>query len=839
LKAFKAESFSNGVGSSIAHQRDVEVIQQIYKALIAGDLPAIMDHIAGDVDFRLFTSSPNFTVSGLRGRAAFKHFFRSTGEAIEPEEIITARDRVIVLGHETSTKERADGRPLRINWAHIWTFRDGLVCGLRESSDAPSQESGLHAPSGRRSHQTRAEPLNDANQSLRKAMNSSIAKLKLLRSENLALNRLVQSRSETHALLQAELHNLWNSRSWQFLRPIRDFFRKRQGMGKETEPIGLSDCEAIRVIVTIRQSLCWELTAPLRLADKLLGPRKMHLAGVADFQSQNYSKNDTADASLGESPEVARDCRGQAFEHGGLHLMEGSVADAIYAMIARREFAAIDVLLKKSGSGAFRSPRIISAALAALFAQLDWKRASQLLETLSTIVGDSGHPEFWLRKIQFLCFTLQLDAAKVFLAECDAPSEVPEIASATVASLHAELAEWDRILDLLRDRVLKGFCIEDEFMESVARAARHTGRYAEVMEQLSRALKARPTPALADFRERLLAEVSLLRSLSLLDPEGEPFAAPIHNPLYMRRAKMLSSVIEGTRGQKASGTIYLCTDMKFLLGASVAVFSLLRNNPAVGRRYSLTVICSDDVLALASKVFQEIAASFSVSICVRPSSALSANEHQLPTRYGFFSRGHSLPNAAYCRIFMAQRLLEEGFRGKALYLDSDTCIGTGVDELVEFDLKRQPLGARVELAMPEVRYAALRAGVVPEKYFNSGVLLFDLSHPDLPNCLARAVDVAWHRHDMLTFHDQCVLNIAFRERTTTLPEEFNSFVRQTDKLEAVMGSPVVSHFLDRPKPWDPMYASVNCMLWYHEFTALGRMLTPNRLKQLFSTAFRI
>jgi len=79
-----------------------------------------------------------------------------------------------------------------------------------------------------------------------------------------------RSQAEANSMVLSEVHNLWNSRSWQLLRPLRNFVRKRQGHNKETEPIGLSQTEAIQTIVTIRQSLCWELTAPLRLVYRLL-----------------------------------------------------------------------------------------------------------------------------------------------------------------------------------------------------------------------------------------------------------------------------------------------------------------------------------------------------------------------------------------------------------------------------------------------------------------------------------------------------------------------------------------------------------------------------------------
>jgi hypothetical protein len=72
------------------------------------------------------------------------------------------------------------------------------------------------------------------------------------------------------AMLQVEISNLWNSRSWRLLRPLRNLSRRRQGLPKETEPIALSEAHTIQTILAIRQSMSWELTAPLRLVHRAI-----------------------------------------------------------------------------------------------------------------------------------------------------------------------------------------------------------------------------------------------------------------------------------------------------------------------------------------------------------------------------------------------------------------------------------------------------------------------------------------------------------------------------------------------------------------------------------------
>jgi lipopolysaccharide biosynthesis glycosyltransferase len=160
-----------------------------------------------------------------------------------------------------------------------------------------------------------------------------------------------------------------------------------------------------------------------------------------------------------------------------------------------------------------------------------------------------------------------------------------------------------------------------------------------------------------------------------------------------------------------------------------------------------------------------------------------------------------------------------------------------VEQILSFDLRGQPLGARLEADLPEIDRAAIRLGIEPGKYFNSGVLLFDLDHPDLAPSLARSVEVAVHQKDLLTFVDQCALNLAFRDHYTALPESFNWYLRQSTSVEAIPPDPVILHFLARPKPWDPAYSAVHCMRWVREFVQLAALLTPALRRRLLASQF--
>src|SRR4029077_11996464 len=132
--------------------------------------------------------------------------------------------------------------------------------------------------------------------------------------------------------------------------------------------------------------------------------------------------------------------------------------------------------------------------------------------------------------------------------------------------------------------------------------------------------------------------------------------------------------------------------------------------------------------------------------------------------------------------------------------------------------------ARPELSMPGIIQAAIKLGIDPASYFNSGVLVFHLAHPALPDALDEAIDVALNRPQLLTFLDQCALNLAFHRQTRRLDEIYNFYVRPRDTVDDEV-QPVIWHFLEHCKPWDPMYTGANCLPWTEDFVALSEILS--------------
>jgi lipopolysaccharide biosynthesis glycosyltransferase/Flp pilus assembly protein TadD len=464
--------------------------------------------------------------------------------------------------------------------------------------------------------------------------------------------------------------------------------------------------------------------------------------------------------------------------------------------------------------------------------------ADAVIEGLLQRARAAGDVALQVKCFQYYCTGLQLEKAEDCLSSWVGEQPWPPGAIALVAGYYASCAQWDKVIELLQERhppgPWKGSAEQRQALfEAVARAARQTGQYSRVLEIIERVTDLATDEFALNLSDQLREEQHL-RRVAELAANGHEVA--FGSSIRTRRATALCRTLTGSRGGESARTIYFCTDRAYLLGSITSLFSLLRHNLDSLWRYELKVYASEEVLPLAQAALAELTRAFSVRIELRSAATLVSKDLVFRTGWGVFTPGHALSEAAYYRIYAALQLQAEAGKGRALYVDSDTCIGKGLDQLLEHDLRGQPLGARTELgSLPTIRRAARKLAVDVANYFNSGVLLFDLSHPDLTPALQETVRFALTRKHLLTFLDQCALNVAFAGKVTELPSRFNSFVRQS--AGSADADAVVTHFLERPKPWDPMYRSANCVPWVGEFTALGQLLPSELVRRLYLAQF--
>jgi len=128
-------------------ETNIQTIQKAFAAFSRGDLPAVLDVFADDIQW---ITPGNSELAGERnGKEEVKDFFRTLAEqweflAFEPGEYIPGGDRVVVLGRY-EVRSRQTGRVAASHWAMVWTFRHGKAIHFQEYIDTSSLEAAQAA----------------------------------------------------------------------------------------------------------------------------------------------------------------------------------------------------------------------------------------------------------------------------------------------------------------------------------------------------------------------------------------------------------------------------------------------------------------------------------------------------------------------------------------------------------------------------------------------------------------------------------------------------------------------------------------------------------------------
>jgi len=120
-------------------KENIAAIQNIYAAFRKGDIPFILNAVTEDIDWQMFGLKELPHTGPHRGRDQVARFLKEVAaetdiQKFEPREYIAQGDKVVALGYYSGTS-RVSGRPLRSEWAMIFTLRNGKVARFREYAD--------------------------------------------------------------------------------------------------------------------------------------------------------------------------------------------------------------------------------------------------------------------------------------------------------------------------------------------------------------------------------------------------------------------------------------------------------------------------------------------------------------------------------------------------------------------------------------------------------------------------------------------------------------------------------------------------------------------------------
>ena len=111
------------------------IVKQAYEAFGRGDVPAILNLVADEVDWEL-VGPTNLPYAGRRkNHKEVADFFAAVARsddihAFEPREFIEANEHVTVLGWEDTTA-RDTHKKFETEWVHVFTVKNGKITRWR------------------------------------------------------------------------------------------------------------------------------------------------------------------------------------------------------------------------------------------------------------------------------------------------------------------------------------------------------------------------------------------------------------------------------------------------------------------------------------------------------------------------------------------------------------------------------------------------------------------------------------------------------------------------------------------------------------------------------------
>jgi ketosteroid isomerase-like protein len=127
---------------------NIKTIAEVYQAFGRGDVTAILDAVADDVDWAAEAASPTAPWYGVhQGKDAVAEFFTQFGSAMEIEEFtpltFAANDSDVLTVVRCRAKSRRTGRSTKMDLHHLFRFRDGKIAYYRGTEDTAQTEAAL------------------------------------------------------------------------------------------------------------------------------------------------------------------------------------------------------------------------------------------------------------------------------------------------------------------------------------------------------------------------------------------------------------------------------------------------------------------------------------------------------------------------------------------------------------------------------------------------------------------------------------------------------------------------------------------------------------------------
>ena len=127
---------------------NTEIVKVMYEAFGRGDIEAILNKMADDVEWLSSPESKTIPTGGtFRGRAGVADFFQKVGDNIEfesfmPERYIEQGDTVVALG-SYSGRSKTLKKKFSSPWSMVFTLKGGKLARFEEHYDTEAVASAF------------------------------------------------------------------------------------------------------------------------------------------------------------------------------------------------------------------------------------------------------------------------------------------------------------------------------------------------------------------------------------------------------------------------------------------------------------------------------------------------------------------------------------------------------------------------------------------------------------------------------------------------------------------------------------------------------------------------
>ena len=239
--------------------------------------------------------------------------------------------------------------------------------------------------------------------------------------------------------------------------------------------------------------------------------------------------------------------------------------------------------------------------------------------------------------------------------------------------------------------------------------------------------------------------------------------------------------------------ILLCFDDNYALPAGVNIFSIVESNPLQQIHFHLfTHNLSDENRRKFSGIkFDNIAIT----------------EYVINDEFKIDEQNtEQFPLSACVRLIAP--IILKNITDKLLYVDSDTLCVNSLADIDHIDLKEIIVAAIADVPYMQQTQCA-KYDVVPGTYFNSGVMLINISlwcEEKITDKTLRLLNSG----EKYQYPDQDVLNICVGQKRLILPRKFNNLlalsINGNDDANVPNGT-IFIHYITKNKPWHQPYRS--------------------------------